>query len=254
MVNFKGQLSFGLLNIPIELHKTIEGKNVNNPFHYADKNGNPLKQFYLDNEGNKYTSGQITHYSCEFTEKLFTKEEKESIKLPNTKELKVIGLIDSNSINPLMAKNEYVYQLTPQTIKDKGFIGVKPYNLLLKGLMKMGKGLISKVVLNSKEKHLVIYPQMNKLIAQVINYKEELREFISVPESEIKEEELNLIEQVLTSSQNVRIDELKDSNLERLKELIEKKISGEEIEIEKEEKPQEEEDFLNALKTMVSAK
>jgi len=253
MVLFKGQLSYGLLNIPIELNKLVDSKSKSSFFNYSNKQGGSLKQYYIDDEGNKFTSGQITHFKCKLIDKVFTKEEKSTMKLQNTKEIKVIGTVDPKEINPLFLKNSYLYQMTPQTIKDKGFIGLKPYNLIKTALFKLGKGLIGSIVMNNKEKHLLIYPYGQHLVTQWINYSNELRAFQSVPMNELKPEELSMVEQVINQGNNVSLDELKDKSNELLTELIEKKLNGEEIKVVEVVK-EEETDFLSALKVMVAKK
>jgi DNA end-binding protein Ku len=140
--------------------------------------------------------------------------------------------------------------MVPQKKRDKAFF------LLKELLEEMKKAAIGKVVIKNKEYLCCLQPYKKGLLLSVLHYHDEIRSIDElenldeVPEINEKEKELGkmLIEKYY--SKKFDLSKYKDTFMEELKELIRRKMEGEEVVIEK-EKPKEEVSLMEALRASI---
>ena len=175
------------------------------------------------------------------------KEQIEELKAKTDGTIEILKVIDTNLDSIYYKKS---YYLIPQHKKIKGsttYIGVKPFILLQKALSLYGKTLLVKFVLRSKEQIAIVKPYKNVFVLTTLCYENEvvkldLEEF----DAEVKKQELELANQLLNKmSGNVNLADYRDEYGNKVKQLIEGKLSGA-VEVET-AKPKEEEDNMEEL-------
>ena len=114
-----------------------------------------------------------------------------------------------------------------------------------------------KVVIKNKEYLCAIQPYKKGLLLSILHYYDEIRDvnelenLDEVPEISEKEKELGRLLIQKYYNEKFDLSKYKDTFIEELKELVKKKMAGEEVKIE-EAKPKEEEiSLMEALKASI---
>ncbi len=147
---------------------------------------------------------------------------------------------------------EKAYYLGP----DKG--GARAYRLLAQALRKTDRAALAKYAARGKEYLDLVRAAEDGLLMEQLHYAEEIRPFSEVPvgEVEVKEEELRLAVHLIEQAASDKFlpEKYKDSARERILELIQRKVDGEDITVtlayETEHKII---DLMEALKASIAA-
>lgn len=193
---WRGNISFGLINIPISLtaaenHKEIhfhlytKKEKANVGYQYYNKaTGKPLKRDEII-KGYELDNGKLIEINDEVIKEIAGE---------NLKTIEIEGFVKASSID--FMDFDTPYYLVP----DKK--GEKAYAVLQEALKKSNKIGIAKVMIHSSEKLAAIIPYKNALILNVLRFHNELR----TPEEagitnhiKIKEKEVKLAEQFINS-------------------------------------------------------
>jgi DNA end-binding protein Ku len=223
-----GTISFGLVTIPVKLYSTGESA-AGIQFNMLHKKcGTRLKQQYVcptDNEvigredvvkGYEYSKGQYV---------LFTDDELKALNPEATNGIEIAEFVPLDQVDPVYYEKSYY--LGP----DKG--GDRPYRLLSEAMRKTGRAALARYAARGKDQLVLLRPFESGLIMQQLRYADELRDFSEVPLSpaEVKEPELKLavqlIEQIATDEFHPETYE--DTQRKQVRELIERKVQGQEI-------------------------
>lgn len=223
-----GTISFGLVTIPVKLYSTGESA-AGIQFNMLHKKcGTRLKQQYVcptDNEvvgredtikGYEYSKGQYV---------LFSDDELKALNPEATNAIEIAEFVPLDQVDPLYYEKSYY--LGP----DKG--GDRPYRLLAEAMRKTGRAALARYAARGKDQLVLMRPFEGGLIMQQLRYADEIRDFSEVPvaPSEVKEPELRLavqlIEQIATDE--FRPETYEDTQRKQVRELIEKKVQGQEI-------------------------
>ena len=244
---WKGNISLGLINIPIKLYSATEEDNVKfRELH--SKCGTPLEhkrwcpKCKVEVPWNEVTKG------FEISTGVYvpvTKEEINEIKLKGIKSIELLGFVNKEEI-PIIYFDKH-YFLGPQEDKEIAFF------ILKKAMKSTGKVAIGRLIIRSKERIVLIEPYKDGLLLTTLFYNYEIRDIEKVDfisESiEVNENQVNMAKQLINSyTTKFDMSKYKDRFAEALKELIEKKIKGEKIgENEKEENEKPFEEALNEM-------
>ena len=247
--SWSGNISWGLVNIPIKIYSTTKSKQV--AFKMLCRNHKlPIHYKMVCENGEELTKNDVV-MGLEFEKKsyfILDAEEIKKLRPKRTDSLEIYEFIDLEKIEPVYYEKNYY--IVPQKRRDKAFF-------LLKQLMEeMKKAAIGKVVIKNKEYLCAIQPYKKGLLLSIIHYYDEIRDMDElenlddVPEISDKEKELGkmLIEKYY--NKEFDLSKYKDTFIEELKELIRKKMEGEEIKVE-EEKVEEEVSLMEALKASI---
>lgn len=179
---WKGDISFGLVTIPVSLISTEENNDLH--FHLLDAKTKSRVRYQRISEdsgkelawdeivkGYEYDKGQY----LVIDEKAFEKASPELFKSIDIEEF-----VDLKEIDPLYFTKPYY--LVPDS-KNK-----KAYVLLREVLKKTNKVGVAKVIIRSKESLSLVLPHENALLLYLIHYHDEIRqeEEITVPKDNIK--------------------------------------------------------------------
>ena len=249
---WKGAVSFGLVSIPVKMYAATEEKNVR--FNYLhEKCMTPIKYKKTcpacDQE---VESGEIVR-GFEYQKGRYvvlSEDDMQSLPLSTMHTIEILDFVSADDIDPIYFLKSYF--LAPQEY------GQKPYWLLFEALGRTGRVAVAKVFIRSRE-NLVTLRRYNKcILMETMLYPEEIRQPEDLPELkgavEIHENELKMAE-MLVSNLSAEFDPGKYTShyREALHELIEKKISDDEVEMPQAPRDEKIVDLMEALKASVKA-
>src|SRR5436305_12515814 len=248
-----GMISFGLVTIPMKLYSTGESA-AGIQFNMLHKKcRSRLKQQYVcpvDNEvvgregivkGYEYSKGQYV---------LFTEEELKALVPEPTNAVEITEFVPLEQVDPIYYEKSYY--IGP----DKG--GDKPYRLLAEAMKQTNRAALARYVARGKDQFVLLRPFGEGLIMQQLRYSDELRPFSEVPvgAAEVKEPELKLaiqlIEQIAT--EEFHPETYEDTQRMQVREMIDRKVQGEEITAAPAPEPKAQViDLMAALKASLAA-
>jgi DNA end-binding protein Ku len=248
---FKGNVSFGLVSVPVKIYTATEPKEIE--FHnLCPVCHTPLKYKRWCPKCDKEVEWKDIVKGYKLTKErwvILEKEELEKIKLPSSKSIDIQEFIDVSQIDPIYFEKSYY------VVPDEG--GEKAYSLLVEALRLANKAAVGKVVMKDKEYLIVLRAFKKGLVMHILFYLGEVRDIEELPELKklvvVSKEELELAKLLISklTREEFRIEDFKDNYTEALKKLIKAKAEGKEFEV-KEEKPAEEaKSLMEALKASV---
>ncbi|MFD0587717.1 Ku protein [Paenibacillus sp. GCM10027627] len=224
---WKGNISFGLINIGVKMHAAIEDKDIK--FNNVDKvNLKPVRHIKVASDDQRILNKDdiVRVYEHSNQQQIIIKDieiEKLKEKFEN-KSVEVLDFIKLEQIDPIYFNNSYY--LSPDIGQNRA------YSLLRKVLSDTNKVGLAKITIRSNEQLAVIRTIKNVIMLETIHYPDEVRPIESVPniqDSEVNEKEYN-IARLLIDQLTTEFNPFKYQNTFRkeLMALIESKISKEE--------------------------
>jgi DNA end-binding protein Ku len=134
----------------------------------------------------------------------------------------------------------------------------RPYVLLLEAMKDAGVAALGRFVLAGKEKLCLIRPMGDALALETLFVHDDVKDHAEIDEavagSAVKKPELDLAKQIIASlAAPFEASELGSEYRESLRELLEAKLEGHEIEVPEEPAPAQVVDLMEALKASVAA-
>ncbi|HYN20971.1 MAG TPA: Ku protein [Thermoanaerobaculia bacterium] len=248
-----GTISFGLVTIPVKLYSTGESSSGIQLNLLHGKCGTRLKQQYVcptDNEivgrdemvkGYEYAKGQYV---------LFSDEELKALMPEPTNAIEIAEFVPADQVDPIYF--EKATYLGP----DKG--GDRPYRLLSEAMRKTGRAALARYAARGKDYLVLLRPFEEGLIMQQLRYADEIRSFTEIPAApaEIKEPELRLAMQLIDqiAADEFHPESYEDNVRKRTRDLIDRKVQGQEIQAAPQEAPRAQIiDLMEALKASLAA-
>ncbi|WP_342416959.1 Ku protein [Paenibacillus sp. FSL R10-2782] len=249
---WKGAISFGLVHVPVKMFSATEDKDIS--MRYIHKEcGSPLSYVrkcpVCDKEveweeigkGYEYEKGKFV---------MFDKEELEQISGQADKNIVILDFVDLQEIDPIYFQK--TYYLSPDQA------GSNAYKLLMNAMKDTGKIGIAQISIRSKSSLAAIRVLDECLAVETMFYPDEIRPVSQVPnlpgQEEVKEKELTmakmLIEQLSTPFDAAKYT---DQYRERLLDLIQHKVAGEEIRIAPSQPQANVVDLMAALQASIEA-
>ena len=203
---WKGDISFGLVSIPVSLVSTEENNEIH--FHLLNaKNKSRVRYQRVDEKTGKEVPWEeiVKGYAYEKDNYIVVNEEAFKKASPELfKTIDIEEFVDLKEIDSLYYTKPY-YLVAEK--KNK-----KAYVLLREALMKTNKVGVAKIILRTKEYLSLILPHHHMLLLYLIHFKDEIRseEELNAPKETIKTYKIsakeinmaiNLIEEMSTSWQ-----------------------------------------------------
>jgi DNA end-binding protein Ku len=187
-----------------------------------------LKQQYTCPKDNEVVTRDDTVKGYEFAKDqyvVFTPEELKAL------EEKATGMIDVVEFVPLARVDreylEKVYYLGP----DKG--GDRAYRLLCEALRDTGRAALGQYSARGQQYLVLLRPLNGVLVMEQLHYADEVRATteVPVPSGEVKPAELALAKQLIEQTANDTFEpqKYKDTVRERVLEMIQRKVEGQDI-------------------------
>ena len=222
-------ISFGLVSVPVNLYSSAESKaSVSFNMLHKKCNGRLKQQYICPVDNNEVVTRDETVKGYEFSKGQYVVLSPEELKALEEKATSTIDIIE---FVPLASVNrEYVskcYYLGP----DKG--GDRAYRLLAAALKESGKAALGQYAARGQQHLVLLRPQDGRLVIEQLHYADELRPTteVPVPDGDVQEKELKLAMMLIdqTSNEAFEPNKYKDTVRERVMEMIQRKIEGQEI-------------------------
>jgi DNA end-binding protein Ku len=241
-------ISFGLVSIPTKLYTTNEaGGDIHfNMLH--DKDGGRLKQQYICTKCDEVVDREHTVKGYEHAKGQYVVLNPDELKALDAVASQTIALeefVPASSVDPLFVEKSYY--LGP----DKG--GERAYKLIRDAMAETGLVGIASYAARGKQYIVCLRPFQEGLIVHQLRYAQEVKPWSEVPMPdlpELKPAELGLAKQIIQQIQHEtwNPEKYKDEVQERMMELINKKVEGQEITLQPEAPAGKVIDLMAALK------
>ena len=236
---WKGAITFGLVNIPVEVHSAVAGGSDRVSFRMLHKNDNsPIKNVrYCAAEDKPIPYDDIVK-GYEYSKGKFVVMEEGDFRAATVESSKTIDIQDfvkTDEIDPRYFESPYY--LLPQ----KG--GEKAYALLREAIRKMGMVGLGMVTMRSNSQHLVgIKVVEDALVMNIMRYADELVDTsaFTFPTAEnVRPAELQMAEQLVnTLADEFKPEKYANTYKNNLMEIINAKLKGKKIEVEEAVEPE----------------
>lgn len=247
-----GTISFGLVNIPVKLYSANDssGKISFNQLH-ADKKIR-LKQQMIDPETGEAVPREKIVKGYEYAKDqylIIDEDELEKLELATSRSMDITEFVPLEAVDPLY------FESGSYLAPEKG--AERAYALLVRGLEDMKHAAIAKYVARGKMHLLLIRAMKNALVMQYLRYADEVKPLseIPVPDAKISDAELGLARQFISSLAKPTFDitQYKDEYRDRLKDLLDRKVKGESVDLTPAAVPQAKVvDLMEALKASLA--
>jgi len=228
---WSGRITIGLVNVPVKLFTMIFDKSIS--FRFLHKqDGQPLKYQRVCIKEDKVIPWEDTVKGYEVAKSefvIFDKEELKAARPESDQKIRIDKFVDFLSVDPIYLDKSYV--LTPDKSEDA-------YSLLLNALHGMGKAGVGRITLRTKEYPVLVHVYKGALVMTTLRYAYEVADPNSLEElKDLKEpgkNQLVLAEKIISDlSGEFNIAEYEDTYKMKVEELIDKKLKGEKIVIQK---------------------
>ena len=244
---WKGSVSFGLVNIPIKMFSATEDKDIKfkylhkeckTPIKYERTCPTCEKELEWDDivRGFEYEPG---HYV------LIDEEDLKAVESESTKKnIEILDFVNLAEIDPIYFDKSYY--LAPQDT------GGKAYHLLRQAMEDTNKIAIAKITIRSKQSLAALRVYHKLLVMETIFFPDEVRAdnlVPGIPENiALEKKELDMATQLIENlTASFEPEKYKDDYREALRDLLSKKIQGEEIEVAPEAPHRNVIDLMEAL-------
>lgn len=228
---WSGSITIGLVNVPVKLYAMTFDKGVSFRFlHKTD--GQPLRYERVCIKEDKVVPWEETAKGYEISKDqfiIFTKEELQAAKPESDRRIRIDKFVDYLSVDPVYFERSYA--LAPDGSSDA-------YALLMNTLQKAGKAGAGRITLRTKEYPVLVYTYKGALIITTLRYAYEIADLNELEVlKKLKEPskgELDLAAKIVNDlSGEFDITEYRDAYNEKIEALIQKKLKGEKITVEK---------------------
>lgn len=247
---WKGSISFGLVHIPIKLFSATENKDVklrmihkecNSPIKY--ERTCPVCNKEVENKdivkGYEYEPGKFV---------LLEEEDLDKLAQEQSKSVEIMDFVKLEEIDPIYFDRSYFIGPNEN--------GEKAYMLLKQAMEQSGKIGVAKITIRSKQHLAIVRVYKNALVLETIYFPDEVRNIDQVPgvpeNVEITKKEMDtaiqLIEQLTTPFEP---EKYTDDYRTALMDLIQGKITGNEVRSAKETPQTNVVDLMEALQASI---
>lgn len=242
--SYKGSISFGLVYIPITLHKSVKESEIS--FNMLDRQTMSRVQYKktcVDCD-DRIVKQQDIVKGFEYEEGkyvVFEEEDFEKIKTPKDKNITIEHFVDLGNIDPIYYDKPYYVQPTGAE---------KAYSLLLKAMQEENKAGIAKTVLGNKETLIAIRVKNGKMLLNTLYFDSEIQSNpVKDIDIQISKAELEMAKAII-KSMNSAFEPQKYKNEYNLKlqAAIQDKISGKQIIAPPDKNQRKVADLMDALK------
>jgi DNA end-binding protein Ku len=151
----------------------------------------------------------------------------EKLELATSRSMDITEFVPLDSVDPLYFDSGYY--LGP----DKG--AERAYKLLAMALTEARFAAVAKYVARGRQQLVVFRPLNGGIVMQQLRYADEVKKQgdVPIPDATVSDAELNLAKQFITAMAKPKFDisQYKDEYRERLREMLDKKIKGEAVDL-----------------------
>jgi DNA end-binding protein Ku len=235
---WKGAISFGLVNIPVELRSAVKSDGDGVHFRQLhNKDLSPIKYDRVCTAEDKPVPWAEIVKGYEYTKGKFVVVTDEELKAAaaatkSTKALDILDFVKESEIDPRYFETPYF--LVPQ----KG--GERAYALLREAIRRTGMVGIGKFTMRQKEQLASVKAVGDALMLEVMRFGAELIDpsEYTFPSADVKPQEVQMAEQLIASlAEPFDPSKYTDDYRDGIMKVIKAKLKGKKIEVEEEPEP-----------------
>ena len=244
-------ISFGLVSIPTRVFVATHSEQLSFNMLHAPC-GTRIKQQLYCPEHQKVVDRSEIVKGYEFAKDryvTFTDEELKALEAEANRAIDIHEFVPLSRVDPIYFED--AHYLGP----EKG--AEKAYHLLAEAMRETDQVALAQYVRGGKEHLVLIRPSADGLVLHTMYYADEVRSFAEIDgaKPKLRPNELQmarkLVEQL--SSDEFKPEQYHDHYRERLREVVEKKVAGEQVTVAEPEKPRAQViDLMDALKASLS--
>ena len=223
---WKGNISFGLVSIPIQLAPAARTERISfNQLHKVCHTR--LKQPLFCPTCNRMVERSEVEKGYEYEKDqylLFSEEELEKIEPESARIMEILEFCKLEEIDPLYFDASYYASPEPA--------GAKAYRLLHEAMQRTGYAGIAKVTMHNREYIVIVRPRQNGLTLHTMFYSNEIRAVAETgtDKLEIRDQERALATQLIESlAAPFQPEKYHDTYHESLRMLIDAKAKGQDV-------------------------
>lgn len=246
-------ISFGLVSIPVKLFTSTRTSETISFRMLHEKCKSPVKYRYFCENDNELVERDNIVKGFEYRKNefvIFSDEELKKLEEEATRAVAIEEFVPLSAVDPVFY--DKAYYLGP----ERG--GERAYQLLARAMREKQIGGLARYAARGKQYLVLLRPvesDGDRLVMQQLRYADEVRDVSEVPvdtKAEVKEAELNLAFQLIdqTTSQEFHPERYSDEVKDRIREIIDQKVEGEEVSFAPAEAPKAQViDLMEALKS-----
>jgi DNA end-binding protein Ku len=248
-----GQIAFGLVTIPVKLFSAAESsERISFNMLHQDCGSRVQQQLFCPKDERTIDRSEIVK-GYEFSRGqyvLFSEDELKAMEEKATQSIEISEFVPRDKIDPIYFSK--AYYLAP----DRG--AERAYTLLSKALEQTGRWALAKYAARGKQYLVALRPLGKGLVMQQLYYPNEIRamEDLDIGEAIVKDNELKMAVQLaeMGATEEFHPEQYRDEVADRVRELIQKKIEGEEITATLTQEPRAQViDLMEALRASLSS-
>jgi DNA end-binding protein Ku len=250
---WNGSLSFGLVNVPVQLFSAVEQKDVHfNEFQSGT--GARIKHKRVSERTGKevdYSDIEKGYETSRGKYVMLTQEELVSVEPGKSRTIDIEDFVELAEIDPIYFDKPYF--VAPQ----KG--AEKPYALLREAMSKTERVAIARFVMRTKQYLAAIRVADKVMVLETLYFADEIRDAddLNIPKrTKVPDRELRIAEQLIDSlTTEWKPARYEDTYRERVLDLVRRKGKGQVIDVER---PKQEDakvvDLVEALQRSLDAR
>ncbi len=241
MPNIKSSVSFGLVNIPVLLNPVIHNNDVSfNQLHKKCSSRISYVKYCPHCKVDVKNTDIIKGYQFEKGEYIeFTAQELDNLKPENEGEIEIVSFIPLKEIDPSYFEKTYKLGTDKKS---------RAYQILVKALNKTNMAGLCKTVLHNKFYYGVLRTRDNTLLLSTLYFDEEMNLDVNITSVKVDTKELDLAVKLIESLKgHFEPQKYKDEYQIKIREAIDKKLSGQKVKKTRKSPKKEVKDLMKAL-------
>jgi len=233
---WKGSISFGLVNIPVELRTAVQSDHVSFRMLHADdlspvkyervcaRDGEPVPWNEIV-KGYEYAKGKYV---------ILSDEDFRAAASASSKTIEILDFVQASEIDPRYFDTPYY------VVPAKG--GEKPYALLREAIRTTGSVGVGKLTMHQRQHLAAIKTVGEALMLETMRFANELVDTseMTFPSGElVREQELKMAAQLVGNlAESFQPEKYTDDYRANLMKIIRAKMKGQKVEVEEPEEPE----------------
>ncbi|MEV5429869.1 Ku protein [Streptomyces sp. NPDC052701] len=221
---WNGDISFGLVSIPVKLVNATENHAVSFRQIHTEDGGRIRHRKFCELEDREISGAEVGkgYEDRDGTVIPITDEDLSRLPIPTAKTIEIVAFVPADRIDPLQME-------TPYYLAANGTPAAKPYTLLREALKRSNKAAIAKYALRGRERLGMLRVVDGALTLHGLLWPDEVRSPEGLaPDTDVtvRAKELDLAELLMDTLGEIDLEDLHDEYREALEEVVRAKAAG----------------------------
>lgn len=237
----KTSISFGLVNIPVEINPVIKNNDISfNQLHKKCLSRIRYVKYCPHCKKEVKQSDIIRGYEYKNDEYLtLTNEEFNKLKSEDEKVIEIVGFLNFNEVDPIYFEKSYQIKTSNKS---------KSFSLFKEALNKTKKVALAKTVIGTKFYYVLIRLMNDELIMNTLYFDEEVILADEIADAKFTKKELDLAVELINSLKiKFKPEDYRDEYQEKVKDALKQKEKGKAVKKPKARNTRNIKDLMTAL-------